>query len=183
MKTKSTSSALSLTVTALLAALLCVIAPISIPIGPVPVSLSIFAVCLAAALGGTVRGVAAVGIYVLLGTLGLPVFSGFSGGAGHLLGVTGGFVFGYIPCALVVGLFVRRGGSSVWRTACGMALGVLCCYAVGTAWFAIMTGSGVLKALSVCVLPFLLWDALKIAAAAAICPRLRKALERIPGRG
>ncbi len=172
----------NLTLIALTAALCCVISPIAIPIGAVPVSLSLFAVYLAAALSGPVRGVTAVCLYIVLGAIGLPVFSGFAGGIGHIAGATGGFIIGYIPCVLVTAFFVRKNNCEPWRYPVGMTLGTLCCYITGSLWFSLSTGSSVGRALAVCVLPFVLFDALKITAASIICPRLRAAIARIPSR-
>jgi len=172
----------SLTLIALTAALCCVISPIAIPVGAVPVSLSLFAVYLAAALSGPVRGVTAVCLYITLGAIGMPVFSGFTGGIGHIAGPTGGFIIGYIPCALVTAFFLRKNESAAWRYPVGMTLGTLCCYITGTLWFSLSTGGSVGRALAVCVLPFVLFDALKITGASIICPRLRAAISHIPSR-
>ena len=168
-----------LTLTALTAALCCVISPIAIPIGAVPVSLSLFAVCLAAAVPGSVRGVAAVAIYIALGALGMPVFAGFAGGVGHISGATGGFIAGYIPCALVIGLMTGTNDAPAWRYPVGMTLGALCCYLCGALWYSIVTHTTLLQALTVSVLPFVLFDAVKIAAASLLAIRLRAVLRKI----
>ncbi len=168
-----------LTFVALMAALCCAIGPLSIPIGPVPVSLSLFIICAAAALSGPGCGAAAVGIYIALGALGMPVFAGFTGGLERIAGMTGGFIIGYLPCALIVGLMTGGKDVPVWRHAIGMAAGTLSCYICGILWFAAVTKSGLLYAAAVCVLPFLLPDAVKIAAAAVLCPRIRKAIPKI----
>lgn len=168
-----------LTLTALTAALCCVIAPISIPVGAVPVSLSLLAVLLASSLPGMGRGVAAVAVYIALGAMGAPVFAGFTGGLERIAGVTGGFILGYLPCALIVGLFTAGSDAPRWRYPVGMTLGTLACYVCGVVWYAAMTGTGVLPALSICVLPFILPDGLKIAAASVLSLRLRKALAKI----
>ena len=91
--------------TALVAAMLCLLAPISVPVGAVPVSLSIFGVCLAALISDRRGALMALLLYVALGAVGLPVFAGFSGGAQVLVGPTGGYLFGYIPMALCVSSF------------------------------------------------------------------------------
>lgn len=168
----------NLTLTAMCAALCCILAPIAIPVGAVPVSLALFAVMLTASLSGSVRGTAAVGLYIALGAVGLPVFAGFTGGFERITSATGGFIIGYLPCALLVGL-VCGGDVKLWRYPVGMAAGTLCCYAVGTVWFAVSTCTSLMQSLTVCVLPFVLFDAIKIAAASAICPRLKKAVSRL----
>jgi len=176
--------------TALFSGILCVLAPVALPVpgSPVPVSLATFVVYLAGMVLGAKQGVICVLVYLLLGTVGLPVFSGFSGGAGVLLGPTGGYLLGYIPCVLVVGLSVEkrelickklkeeltseRVGRARKMMCYGLAMvmGTLLCYAIGTVWFiAVMEGSYTfLQALLVCVVPYLLFDAVKIAAAATV---------------
>lgn len=163
-----------LTLTALNAAMCCVISPIAIPVGAIPVSLSLLAVLLAAAVPGSLRGIAAVGIYMAIGAVGLPVFAGFSGGIGHLTGPTGGFILGYLPCAFAVGLMTRGPETPPWRFPVGMILGTLSCYICGLGWFMLVTKNSLGQALTVCVLPFVLFDAVKIAVASVLAPRLRK---------
>lgn len=104
MKTKD------MVLTGVFAAVICVFAPFTIPIGAVPISLATFAVYLAAAVLGTKKGTLAVLIYILIGMAGVPVFSGFAGGIGKILGVTGGYIIGYIPCAFAIGVFTERFG-------------------------------------------------------------------------
>ena len=96
-----------MTIIAVMAALICVAGPLSVSIGPIPLSLASFAVYMAGAVLGAKKGTLAVGIYLLLGLVGLPVFSGFSGGFQKLIGVTGGYLVGYLPCALITGLAVK----------------------------------------------------------------------------
>ena len=100
--------------TALFSGILCVLAPVALPVpgSPVPLSLATFAVYLTGMILGTKQGVLSVLVYLFLGTVGLPVFSGFSGGIGILLGPTGGYLLGYIPCVLVTGL----GKDKKWNT-------------------------------------------------------------------
>lgn len=161
----------------LLGAVLCVLSPWALPLGPVPVTLGTFGVYLISALFGWKRGMAAVGVYVLVGLVGLPVFAGFTGGAHRLFGPTGGFLVGYIPCAAAVGALAMRGG--FWRRCGAMALGSLCCYALGTLWYVFQSGASLPAALAVCVVPFLPGDAVKIAAAALLTGALRKRLGRL----
>ena len=118
MKTKDMAT------TALMAALLCVLAPITIPVGPIPLSLATFAVYMAGAVLGAKRGIAAVALYLLIGMTGIPVFSGFTGGIQRLAGVTGGYLIGYLPCAWITALGVKPGEtepSHKWRLAAMMA--------------------------------------------------------------
>ena len=161
-----------ITVTGLFAAVICVAAPWSVNIGPVPISLATFAVYLAGAVLGWRRGTAAVAVYLVIGALGLPVFSNFSGGLQKLAGVTGGYLVGYIFAAMLTGLFADR-WEKLWAYAVGMLSGTVLLYAFGTAWFSFTTKNPVSYSLGVCVLPFLPGDVLKIAAASVLAVRLR----------
>ena len=164
-----------ITLTAVFAALLCVISPFAVPIGPISVTLATFAVYLSGAVLGAKRGGAAVGVYLLLGFVGLPVFSGFAGGFQQLFGATGGYLVGYIPCAFLSGAFADKIGKP-WAYPVGMIAGTVVLYALGTAWFCALTGSALLHALTLCVLPFLSGDAIKIACASVLGSKLRKVL-------
>lgn len=163
---------------AVFSALLCVISPFAIPIGPVSITLATFGVYLSGAELGCKKGGAAVAVYLMLGFIGLPVFSGFMGGVQRLIGPTGGYLVGYIPCAMITGFFSRK-FKRLWASAAGMALGTVVLYALGTAWFCLMSGTSLLPALSACVFPFLPGDAAKIACAALLGDRLRKLAERV----
>ena len=163
---------------ALFAAIICIMAPFSISAGAIPISLGTFAIYLAGSFLGSKKGVAAVCVYILLGAVGLPVFTGFSGGFAKLLGVTGGYIIGFIPLVMLTGIFAERNKK---LTPVGMVLGTLACYVFGTAWFMISTKSELVPALMSCVVPFLIGDAIKIVAAAAICIPLKSRLDRIIG--
>ena len=167
-----------LTLCALFVALTAVCAQITIPIGAVPISLSLLPVLLCAALLPLPDALLSMAAYLLLGALGLPVFSGLSGGFGKLLGPTGGYIIGYLPCAAVIGLLLRRRDGYALRCL-AMALGVLACYALGTVWFMVSRQVALMSALSVCVLPFLPFDAVKIALAALLAGRLKPVLARL----
>ena len=171
-----TSSTQKLTLCALFCALLCVCSQIQIPLPPVPLSLSLLAVHLCGALLGSRSGAASVAAYVLLGAAGVPVFAGFSGGFSVLIGPTGGYLFGYILCAWLVGRLTARFGFSRCSLILSMAAGTFLCYVPGTAWFMLVTGSSFAASLSSCVLPFLPGDLLKVLFAAFLSRRLQKPL-------
>lgn len=177
-----------MTQTALMSSFLCVIAPVSIPMpgSPVPFSFAMFGVFLTAGILGVRRGLCSVLVYLLLGMAGLPVFSGFTGGIGVLLGPTGGYLLGYLPCVAASGglmrltckaqkFLVKKWKRLTW-IAISMLLGLVCCYLCGTVWFLVfMKGSYSLgQALLVCVLPYLVPDSIKILAAAALLVPLKQ---------
>ena len=174
-KTKSKITTRSMAVTALMAAVLCIIGPLAIPIGPVPLSLALVGVFLSAYILGYKKGTLAVAIYILIGTVGLPVFSGFAGGPAKLLGPTGGYIAGYILTALISGLFAER-FESWYLHILGMVLGLFLCYALGTAWFMFSMKVTLAEALATCVLPFVLFDLIKIALALLLGASVKKAL-------
>lgn len=154
------------------AAMICVFAPFSVPVGPIPISLASFAVYIASVLGAK-KGCAAVGIYILIGALGLPVFSGFSGGISKIAGLTGGYIIGYMFCALLSGIIIERAGQKKSAYPMAFIIGTAVLYAFGTAWFMIQSGNGLYESLLACVIPFLIGDAVKIAAASVIVYRMR----------
>jgi len=167
-----------MTLTAVTAALVCVAGPLTISAGPVPLSLATFAVYLDGAILGKKRGTAAVGLYLLIGLAGMPVFSGFSGGFQKLAGVTGGYLIGYLPCAFLSGAGTERmeRDGRKWILPVMMIIGTAVLYTIGTAWFMIQTGNTLGAALSLCVLPFLPGDAVKITAAVLLAEPVRRAV-------
>ena len=179
MPTESVSYRLrtrDLTYVALCAVLIAVCAWISIP-APVPFTLQTFGIFAALTLLGGRRGCYAVAVYLLLGLVGLPVFAGFQGGAGTLLGVTGGYILGFGAAALIYWLVTARLGASLPVSILACVLGLLVCYAFGTAWFVAVYLQGgkavsVLSALLLCVVPYLLPDLLKLTLAAVIAKRV-----------
>lgn len=164
--------------TAICAALICVLAPISVPAGAIPVSLGTFAIYFSAALLGGKRGTAAVIVYIMIGMVGLPVFTGMRGGVGVLFGATGGYIIGYIPLALLTGVFSDMKSKLHWTMPFGMVLGTVALYTFGTAWYMIMTGSTLAAALLACVVPFLAFDAVKMVLATLLAVVLRSRLSR-----
>lgn len=170
----------SMVTTAVFTALLCVVAPVSIPLpGLVPVSLATFAVYIASALLGGKRSALAVVVYILLGAVGVPVFSGYQGGLGVLFGVTGGYIVGYIPLALVSGALSDIFSKKYWTMPVGMIFGTVSLYAFGTVWYMLFTGNTLAVAVTGCILPFIGVDIAKITIAAAISVPLKARLSPI----
>lgn len=163
-------------------ALTAICSQIQLPFPVIPVNLSLFSVFVCGALLGPTHAFAAMAAYMLLAAAGVPVLSGFTGGISIVLGPTGGYLLGYMLCAAVTGAWVRRFGVSLFRLSAGMVLGLIACYVPGTLWFRFITGTGLAESLSVCVLPFLLGDALKILLAALLVRRLQTPFSRILAR-
>ncbi len=161
------------------AATLCVLSPIAVYTGALPVSLSVFAVCLVSGVLGKFRGTLSVLVYIALGALGVPVFSFFTGGIQRLLSPTGGFIIGYLPCAVAVGIIVDLAKDRYFVYPLGMLSGVLLCYAAGTLWYSVYTAAGFISSLSVCVLPFLPFDAVKIVLSSVVAYNTRKVVDRL----
>lgn len=163
---------------AILAATICIFAPFSVPFGAIPLSLSTFAIYVVSSSVGMSHSLPAVAVYILIGAVGLPVFSSFTGGLQCITGYTGGFIIGYIPCALIIGLLTDRFESNKIIYPVSMAAGTLVCYLSGTFWYMHKAECGFLQAASVCVLPFIIGDIIKIAAASCIGLTLKQRLKK-----
>lgn len=160
------------------AALIAVCSWLIIP-SPVPFTLQTMGVFLAVGLLGGKRGTLAVLTYILLGALGVPVFGGFTGGIGIILGTTGGYIVGFLISALIMWLFEKLFGTGRTALAVSMAAGLVACYAVGTIWFMTVytrtTGAiGFSAVLSWCVIPFIIPDLIKIALSLLLTARLKR---------
>lgn len=165
---------------AVFAVIIAICSWISIP-ATVPFTLQTFGVLLTVGVLGGRRGSLSVLIYLLLGAIGVPVFAGFSGGVGSILGSTGGYIIGFLFSALVMWFMEHFLGKKTWVLALSMLLGLLVCYLFGTAWFMIVYANqsgavGLWTALGWCVFPFIIPDLLKIAVALVVCKRLAKAI-------
>lgn len=179
---KSRFRTLDMAYMALFAVLMAVCSWISLPLGPVPFTLQTFAVFLAVGVLGGRRGTITILVYILMGAVGLPVFSNFSGGIGQLLGATGGYILGFLGSALVMWAMEALLGKKTWVRAVSMVLGLVVCYAFGTFWFmqvyARTSGPvGVMAALGWCVFPYILPDLGKIALALLLGNRLSPVLK------
>ncbi|MGI6745375.1 MAG: biotin transporter BioY [Acutalibacteraceae bacterium] len=160
------------------AALICICSWIAVP-AVVPFTLQTFAVFLVIGLLGGKRGFFAVFVYLIIGALGVPVFSGFRGGLGTLLGSTGGYLIGFLFTAAVFWLITHFFGEGTAALAIGMACGMIVCYAFGTMWFMIFNlneekSVQFFLTLLKCVIPFIIPDAIKIYLALKLSGRLKK---------
>ena len=173
----------SVAFTALSIAIITVSAWITVPIGPVPFTLQMFAVTFAILVLAPKQAIGAIAGYLALGAIGVPVFSGMRGGVGVLMGPTGGFLWGYLIgvslAVAVLALFRRRG---IDNFAVGMLCGlVFTAVAYVCGWFQYMfvAGVGPLESFLVCVAPFVIVDVIKIAAATAVA---RAVIRAVPSR-
>ncbi|MEG0829443.1 MAG: biotin transporter BioY [Anaerovoracaceae bacterium] len=168
-----------LLICALFAALTGVFSAISIPLPftPIPVNLATLSVFLAGGLLGTKYGTISQTVYLALGAIGVPVFHSFTGGIGILVGPTGGYILGYVLAAYVIGLISSKNPKNkITVLAIAMVFGIAACYALGTVWFMISTGTGLTASLISCVIPFLPGDGLKIVASCLLIKKLRPIL-------
>lgn len=174
---------IDLTYIALFAVLITICSWISIPMA-VPFTLQTFAVFLAVGVLGGKLGTLAVFIYILLGAVGIPVFSGFKGGFGTLLGPTGGYILGFILSALLMWLIEKFVGNKTIILAISMVLGLIVCYAFGTAWFMVVYSSkngtpiSLVAALGMCVFPFIIPDLVKIGLALSLTKTLKRLVNK-----
>ena len=170
---------------ALCTAVICILSPISVPLaGEVPISLATFAIMLSGILIGGKLASLSVITYVLLGSVGVPVFAGWTGGIGITLGMTGGYIIGYIPMAFITGFLYFRYGrnkSGLSKYAVmfvSMFLSTAVLYTLGTAWFIVYTKMTLAASMAACVIPFLPGDLIKIVAIMLVAPPIEVALKR-----
>ena len=185
MEKKPNSLALNMTTTAIMTAVLCVLAPISIPIGPVPISLTNLVIYVFMYVLDAKRGTIAYLIYLLLGLVGLPVFSGYEAGAGKLFGPTGGYLIGLIPMVFLLGSWLKK---HYTRKISDRILSVIVMeaitwipYLIGTWWLAVSStklAGNFAAALALGVTPFIIEDLIKMIIAALAGPELHERLKR-----
>lgn len=159
---------------ALFSALLCICSWISIPLGNLSFTMQSFALILALFVLGGKGATVSVAVYLLLGAAGLPVFSGFRGGIGTVLGVTGGYLWGFLLSCLVFWVITAVFGekSNIYAGIAAMVSVYIC----GTAWFMVYAHGALLPILAQSVLPYLLPDAIKFLLAFSLSGKLKKVL-------
>lgn len=162
---------------ALMAALTAVGAYIAIPIGPVPIVLQNLFVMLAGLLLGGRWAAISIGVYLVAGAAGMPVFAGGTGGVGKFVGPTGGYLLGFLAAAYLIGVISERGRGRVFIDVLAMVAGTAIIYAFGVPWLKVITGMSLSKAAYVGMLPFLIGDVVKIAAAIPIARTLRPIID------
>ena len=164
-----------MTLASLFAALLAICAWICIPVSDIGHTLQTFGIFLALRLLGGKWGTVSVGIYLLLGAVGLPVFSGFRGGFGQILGITGGFLWGFLFSGLV---YWALEGFGAWPA---QLAGLIVCYGCGCVWFYVYSGGGLVFILLRCVAPYVIFDLAKLWLVDLLASRLKKVI-KLPSR-
>lgn len=168
---------------ALMAAVMCVISPFTIPIGPIPVSLGVLGVLLSAVILGCKRGTISTAVYLLLGLAGLPVFTGFRGGLAVFAGPTGGYAYSFIIMAFLTGfvsdkLIHSKAARRYAGVFAACAVSAVICDTMGTIHYMAVTGTDLQSALIACFYPFIPIDIAKSAAATLLGLRVRSLLRR-----
>ena len=167
-----------MTACAVMAALMCILGPFSVPIGPVPISVTNLVIYVTVMILSTKLSLTSYIIYLLLGIVGLPVFSGFQGGLSKIAGPTGGYLIGFILMIVICGIFVKKFREKPVFIGIGMFIATLVAYAFGTVWFVIMMQCSLLYALTVCVFPFIPFDIAKIVIAIIVGSAIYRAMKK-----
>lgn len=172
---------LNLTIIALMTAITCILGPLSItlPVSPVPISFTNLAIYLTVMILGWKKGTISYFIYLLIGLVGVPVFSSFTSGPAKLLGPTGGYLIGFIFLAIISGFFIEKFNGKMLMYIAGMIIGTLVTYAFGTIWLAYQAHMNFAAALMAGVIPYLPGDAAKILIAVAVGSEVRKRLIQV----
>lgn len=163
-----------------MAAVTCILGPLSIPLpfSPVPISLTNLAVYFSIYVLGMKKGSISYVIYMLIGLVGIPVFSSFTGGPGKLLGPTGGYLIGFLFMAVICGFFIDKWPDKRYMGFLGMVIGTLVCYLFGTVWLAYQAELSFSAALTAGVIPFIPGDIIKMLIAMFIGPEIVKRLKK-----
>ncbi|MBU3189930.1 biotin transporter BioY [Clostridium bowmanii] len=165
-----------LTLIGVMAAVTCILGPLSLPIGIVPISLTNLVIYFSVYVLGQKRGTLSYIVYLLIGLIGLPVFSGFSGGFTKLFGPTGGYLIGFIFMAFISGIFIDKFSNKIYMCFLGMIIGTIVAYILGTAWLAYQANLTFNATLAIGVLPFIAGDLAKMVIAALVGPQIKKRL-------
>lgn len=169
---KTKSKTLRIVMCALFAALIAISAQVTIPLPAMPITLQTFGVALCAAVGGMLTGTVSTAVYLLIGAVGVPVFSGMKGGFAVLLGPSGGFLFGFILMALFCGMKMKNLPLRIAVSLIGLAL----CYICGAVQYALVTQTDIIQSFMLVVVPFMVKDILSVCAAQYMAIPIRKAL-------
>ena len=176
MEIKKKSSIYVLAMTAVMAAVIAAVSPFAIPIGPVSLSLCTLVLYMTPYILGWQRSAIAALVFILLGMVGVPVFTGFEGGMGKVLGPTGGYIAGYIPLVIITGLAIQFFPKNRMLQFLGMVAATAVLYTMGTIWYMFQSGNPLDVAMKWCVLPFIPGDLIKMVIATGLGPVLRERL-------
>ena len=171
---------INLTLIGLMAAVTCILGPLSIiiPISPVPISFTNLAIYFTVILLGGKKGTICYLVYLLIGFVGIPVFSSFTSGPAKLLGPTGGYLIGFIFMAMISGFFVDKFPSKIYMYVLGMVLGTIVTYALGTTWLAYQANMTFVQALFAGVIPYIIGDIVKIIIATILGSTIKNQVQR-----
>ncbi|MCM1314150.1 MAG: biotin transporter BioY [Prevotella sp.] len=158
---------------AMFSAVIAVCSWISVPT-TIPFTLQTFGVFSTMNILGGKKGFFAILVYILLGAVGMPVFSGFSAGISALMSYSGGYIWGFLFLALVYWFAEKFSGRKLIVQVISLIIGMMVCYLCGTLWFMYVTKSTFLYGLSACVVPYVLFDALKLILALFVSERVKK---------
>ncbi|ABR49378.1 BioY protein [Alkaliphilus metalliredigens QYMF] len=177
MKNQKTTN---LTLISLMTAVTCILGPLSItiPMSPVPISFTNLAIYFSVIMLGWKKGTISYLVYLMIGFVGIPVFSSFTSGPARLLGPTGGYLIGFIFIALIAGFFVDRFPGKIYMHALGMAIGTIVTYALGTGWLAYQANLTFKEALFAGVIPYIIGDIAKIVIAISVGTTVKKQVKR-----
>ncbi len=146
----------------LLAAILSITSPLSFNVGAVPITLATFMIYLIGGITKKANGLFSVLLYIVIGIIGVPVFSNFRGGISVILGPTGGFIIGYLPMVFIISLMTSIDKTKIYWYIISMILSTIVCYLCGTIWFMINTSTSFVNSLMICVVPFIIFDVIKM---------------------
>ena len=178
---KTLLSTKNLVLVGLMTAITCILAPFSIPIpiSPVPISLTNLVLYISIYILGWRLAVLSYTVYVFLGFVGLPVFSGFAGGPSKIAGPTGGYLIGFFFLIVIAGIFIEKFERNKVLCITGMALGTIVCYLFGTLWLSAQLSMTFIHGLAIGVFPYIIGDSVKIIIALLFAPMLKARLKKI----
>ena len=177
-KIRNKSSVDVLAMTAVMSALIAAISPFAIPIGPISITLCTLALYFSPYILGWKGASVATLVYILLGMIGMPVFSKFQAGLSVLMGPTGGYILGYVPMVVLAGLSIKLAPKNRMLQFLGMVIATMVLYVFGTIWYMMLSGNDLAFAMKWCVVPFIPLDLVKILIAIVLGPVLRERLAK-----
>lgn len=157
-----------ITYISILTCILCILSPISLYIGIVPITLSTFIIYIIGSITNPKDSLLICILYIFIGIIGIPVFSSFTSGIGAILGPTGGYIIGYIPCILLISVITKLNKKNILVYFSSITLGTIICYLIGSLWYMVYSDVKFAYALLICVVPFIIFDSVKIIVASLV---------------